>query len=143
MPFYPGEIVKPALIDTDIISHYLRNHPIVIKRFKEYLKEHHIVNFSIISYYEILSGLKYKDARKQLKSFQEFAENSRVLPVAESSIKISSEIYADLRRKGELIDDIDILIAGIALANNLVIVTHNASHFDRIEGLDVEDWAVA
>jgi len=55
-------------------------------------------------------------------------------------MKISAEIYSDLRKKGELIDDIDILIAGIAKANNLVLVTHNRSHFERIMDLEIEDW---
>lgn len=142
MHFHPGEIVKPALIDTDIISLYLRNHNIVKKHFKEYLINHHVINFSIISYYEILSGLKYKDARKQLKSFREFSDNCNLLAVSEASIEISADIYSDLRRKGQIIDDIDILIAGIALANNLIIVTHNVAHFNRIKNLAVEDWTM-
>ncbi|MBI5473356.1 MAG: hypothetical protein HY961_13510 [Ignavibacteriae bacterium] len=34
----------------------------------------------------------------------------------------------------------DTLIAGIALANNLVIVTNNTAHFTRIKNLEVENW---
>jgi tRNA(fMet)-specific endonuclease VapC len=41
---------------------------------------------------------------------------------------------------GEPLDDIDLLIAGTAIANGLVLVTHNRQHFDRISGLTVEDW---
>lgn len=134
--------MKPALLDTDIISFYLRNHNIVKKHFKEYLIEYPAINFSIISYYEILSGLKYKDAYKQLKSFQEFSDNCNILTVSETSIEISADIYSDLRKKGQLIDDIDILIAGIALNNNLTIVTHNVAHFYRIRNLVVEDWTM-
>jgi tRNA(fMet)-specific endonuclease VapC len=40
-----------------------------------------------------------------------------------------------------LIDDIDLLIAGIAITNKLVLVTHNIKHFKRVENLDVYDWA--
>ena len=60
----------------------------------------------------------------------------------EDSIKISADIYADLRKKGELIEDIDILIAGIAISNNLVLVTKNKSHFSRIKKLNIEDWSI-
>lgn len=134
--------MKPALVDTDIISFYLRNHHIIKKHFEEYLIKYPIINFSIISYYEILSGLKYKDAHKQLKSFQEFADNCNIFTVSEASVKISADIYSDLRKKGQSIDDIDILIAGIALANNLTIVTHNVAHFNRIKNLVVEDWTI-
>ena len=132
--------MKPALIDTDIISLFLRHHPKVTNCFENYLKEHGKISFSILTYYEILSGLKYKDAKKQLNSFLRLAEYSLILPATVYSMEISAGIYADLRKKGELIDDIDIIIAGIALSNNLIIVTHNQSHFKRIEGLEIEDW---
>lgn len=133
--------MKPALIDTDILSLFLRNQLNVVKRFEEYLKEYEKINFSILTYYEILSGLKYKDAQKQLNSFLELTEHSSVLLVTEDTAEISAEIYADLRKRGELIDDIDILIAGITIAKKLVLVTHNRSHFERITDLEIEDWS--
>jgi len=133
--------VKPALIDTDILSLFLRNHPKVKQNFERYLTEYFTINFSIITYYEIVSGLKYKDAHKQLKAFEELAKNSSILLATEESMNIAAEIYADLRKKGELIDDIDILIAGIAKSNDLILVTHNRSHYDRISDLVIEDWS--
>ncbi len=132
--------MKPVLVDSDTISFYFRNHPKVVKHFKEYLDEFERINFSIISYYEILSGLKYRDARKQLAAFLEFVECNSMLPITKDSIEFSADIYADLRKKGKLVDDIDILIAGIALSNGLVVVTHNIDHFKRINGLESEDW---
>jgi tRNA(fMet)-specific endonuclease VapC len=132
--------VNPALIDTDTISFFLRGDTRVTQHAGEYLKEHGILNLSIITYYEILSGLKYKDARQQLDSFLQLAESSKILPATENAMEIAADIYADLRKDGQLIDDIDIIIAGIALSNNLVLVTHNRSHFDRIDGLKIEDW---
>jgi tRNA(fMet)-specific endonuclease VapC len=50
-------------------------------------------------------------------------------------------LYADLRKRGEPIDDIDLLIAGTAIANGLTLVTNNRKHFDRIAQLEVENWA--
>lgn len=135
-----GVIVKQALIDTDIISFFLRNNENVVKKFMNYLGEFERMNLGIISYYEILSGLKYKDTQKQLDAFLEFVEYSSIIPITKDSIEISADIYTDLRRKGILIDDIDILIAGIALSNNLILVTHNTNHFERIDGLETEDW---
>jgi tRNA(fMet)-specific endonuclease VapC len=34
----------------------------------------------------------------------------------------------------------DMLIAAIALANNLILVTHNTAEFSRVTGLKTEDW---
>jgi tRNA(fMet)-specific endonuclease VapC len=107
--------MKPALIDTNILSFFFRNHSLVIERFQAYLKEYDKINISIITYYEIVSGLKHRDAQKQLTSFQEFVSYNTILPLATSSAIISADIYANLRNKGTPIDDIDILIAGIAI----------------------------
>lgn len=134
--------MERVLIDTDILSLFLRGDPNVVKHAEKYVNEHQTLSFSIITLYEILSGLKYKDARKQLNLFEELASYSNILPLTRESVEISANIYADLRSKGDLIDDADILIAGIAMANSLDLATHNRSHFDRIEGLKVWDWAV-
>jgi tRNA(fMet)-specific endonuclease VapC len=50
--------MKPALIDTKILSFFFRNHSLVVECFQAYLKEHNKINISIITYYEIVSGLK-------------------------------------------------------------------------------------
>lgn len=54
---------------------------------------------------------------------------------------ISADIYANLRAQGTPIDDIDILIAGIAMENDLIVVTNNRRDFGLIEQLEVEDWS--
>jgi len=133
--------MKPALIDTNILSFFFRNHSLVVECFQTYLKEHDKINISIITYYEIVSGLKHRDAQKQLTSFQEFVSYNTVLPLTTSSAIISADIYANLRNKGTPIDDIDILIAGIAIANDLIIVTNNIRDFGKIENLEIQDWS--
>jgi len=119
---------------------FFKGHSKVVTCFETYLAQYDKVNLSIITYYEIVSGLKHRDAQKQLELFLAFASNNTVLPLTEQSVTISSEIYADLRSLGMPIDDIDILIAGTAIANDMVIVTHNRKHFDRIKALEVDDW---
>ncbi len=133
-------MIKPALIDTDILSMFLKGRSKVMAHFETYLAQYDKVNFSIVSYYEIVSGLRHRDAHKQLAMFVEFASQNVILPLTEKSVNISAEIYADLRSIGMPIDDIDLLIAGTAIANDMVLVTHNRKHFDRIGVLQVDDW---
>jgi tRNA(fMet)-specific endonuclease VapC len=66
--------MKACLLDTDILSLFFRNHPRVVEHCREYLKEYPCLAISQIPYYEILSGLKHRDANKQLDSFLEFTE---------------------------------------------------------------------
>ena len=131
-----------ALIDTDILSYYFKGDPIVVNNFKKYLSDYEIIEISIITYYEIMSGLLYKNALKQLEIFNDFVSENIVIALTEESCKISSEIYSKLRIKGELIDDIDLFIAGIAIENEMILVTNNENHFGRIEGLRIENWKI-
>lgn len=87
--------MKPTLVDTDILSMYFRGNEKVEENFENYIEEYGKINVSIITYYEIVSGLKHKDANKQLESFLKFAQQNTILPVTENSATISAEIYAN------------------------------------------------
>ena len=123
------EIMKPSLIDTDILSLFFRNNINVINNFRRYLSQDNCLNISIITYYEILSGLKHRDSQRRLHDFWEFISYNTLLPLTKDSIDISAHIYAKLRQKGTPVDDIDLLIAGVAIANDVILVTHNVKHF--------------
>lgn len=132
--------MKLSLLDTDILSEFLRGNPKVATKVDEHLEEYGLVNLSIITYYEILNGLLYKDAKKQLKKFTDFVELNKVIPMTMRTAKIAAEIFADLRKKGREIGHTDTLIAGIAIANDLQLITNNTDHFKRIKGLEIENW---
>ena len=52
-----------------ILSLFFRNQPLVVENFNAYIQEYGKINISIITYYEIVSGLKHRDAQKQLNQF--------------------------------------------------------------------------
>ena len=132
--------MKPSMLDTDILSEFLRGNSKVIAKVDEHLKEYGYINLSIITYYEILNGLLYKDARKQLAKFEEFVELNKVIPLTLRMAKTAAVIEADLRKKGTEIGHTDTLIAGIAMTSELQLVTNNTNHFKRIKGLDIANW---
>ncbi len=45
-----------------------------------------------------------------------------------------------LRPSGTPIGPYDVQIAAIAMANNLILVTHNTKEFNRVNELQIEDW---
>ena len=128
------------MLDTDILSEFLRGNLKVIAKVDEYLKEFGFIYLSIITYYEILNGLLYKDARKQLKKFEQFVELNKVIFLTLQTTKIAAEIQADLRKRGTQIGHTDTLIAGIAIANQMQLVTNNTEHFERIKGIQLANW---
>jgi tRNA(fMet)-specific endonuclease VapC len=130
------------MLDTDILSEFLRGNPKVIAKVDEYLKEYGIINISIITYYEILNGLLYKDANMQLARFEEFVALNKVIPLTMRMAKVAAEIQANLRKKGTVIGHTDTLIAGIAISGELQLVTNNTDHFKRIKGLEIANWTI-
>ena len=132
--------MKPSMLDTDILSEFLRGNLKVIAKVDEYLKEFGYINLSIITYYEILNGLLYKDARKQLSRFEEFVELNKVIPLTLRMAKTAAVIQADLRKKGTEIGHTDTLIAGISMTSELQLITNNINHFKRIKGLEIANW---
>ena len=132
--------MKLSMLDTDILSEFLRGNPKVVAKVEEHLKEYGFVSLSIITYYEILNGLLYKDARKQLSKFEEFVELNKVIPLTLRMAKTAALIQSDLRKKGLVIGHTDTLIAGIAITNEFQLITNNTEHFNRIKGLDIDNW---
>ncbi|MCF6269733.1 MAG: type II toxin-antitoxin system VapC family toxin [Melioribacteraceae bacterium] len=130
-----------VLIDTDILSYHFKGNKIVINNFQKYLQNYDLIEISLITYYEIVGGLLAKNATKQLKIFEDFVIENLIIPMTEKSAKISAELYSLLKKSGRTVDDIDLLIAGIAIDNEMIMVTNNESHFNRIPGLKVENWS--
>ncbi len=69
-----------------------------------------------------------------------FFARFRAMPFEDQAARIYGELRADLEGKGTPIGPNDLLIAAIALANDLTLVTHNTGEFSRIGGLTLEDW---
>ena len=69
-----------------------------------------------------------------------FISRITILTFDEVASAIYANIRADLEARGLLIGPLDMMIAAIALANNLTLVTHNTAEFSRIPGLNFVDW---
>lgn len=130
-----------ALLDTDTLSEVMKGRdPQVLQHAQRYLARHSCFTFSIITRYEILRGLKAKEATRQIATFEERCRQSIVLPLTDEVIVQAADIYADLYRQGQLISDADILVAATALVHGLVLITGNTAHFGRVSGLCIESW---
>lgn len=129
-----------TLLDSDTLSFYFKKYPKVVAEAQPYLQQHQIFTFSTITRFELLRGMKVRNASAQLKFFDLFCGQNEIIELNDKIIVRAADIYADLYKRGLLILDADILIAATALENNLPIVTNNESHFNRIKGLQVLNW---
>ena len=85
------------------------------------------IPLDVITRYEILRGLHAKNATAQL-------------PLTDAIVVRAAMIYADLHQRGILIGDADILIAATSLEQGLIVVTNNASHYQRVSGILYDNW---
>lgn len=133
-------VIMRILLDSDTISNMMRRHPNAVKRAAQYRNLYPTFTFSIITKYEIVRGLKIKDARKQLQVFEAFSAASEVLPITLEVVEEASNIYSELYRSGKPIGDADILIAATAIINDCILATGNGRHFARIPNLRIVNW---
>ncbi len=71
--------MRHALVDTDILSYFFKAEQNVVGQFKTYLKSYPRINISIITYYEILSGLEHLKASRQISEFETFVNANNIL----------------------------------------------------------------
>jgi tRNA(fMet)-specific endonuclease VapC len=132
--------MKRCTLDTNIITAFLKNDLRVVERVSNYLEYFDKLTINIISYYEILRGLKDLGNQEKLKNFEDFIQENELVLIRKDTAEKAAEIYADLKKDGNLIEDADILMAAIAIVDDLILITNNTSHFDRVEGLIIENW---
>ena len=75
----------------------------------------------------------------EIKKINKLIEYFDILPLSHQAEQYG-KIKSDLKKKGEIIDEFDMLIAGQALSENLTVVTDNIKHFNRIDGLKITNW---
>ena len=77
-----------------------------------------------------------------IEKYQQVERICQAYDFSSLEAKTYAKLKAELTKAGKIIEDFDLMIASICLANDLILVTHNLKHFKNIPGLKVEDWVV-
>jgi tRNA(fMet)-specific endonuclease VapC len=130
------------LLDTNIVSYWMRGDLEVIRRLREQPPSD--LALSAITLAEILYGITRSSTRKveHSRKIQQIRSVLRVYPFDDGAAEEYAEVRSQLEATGHPISERDTQIAAIALAHRLTVVTHNVKEFGRVAGLAVEDWAL-
>ncbi|AKV68184.1 MULTISPECIES: PIN domain-containing protein [Microcystis] len=79
---------------------------------------------------------------QNLAKLERFFNQFKILPFDQNSAKIAGRIRSQLNQLGIPVGGYDLQIAAIAMANELILITHNIREFSRIDGLKYEDWEI-
>jgi tRNA(fMet)-specific endonuclease VapC len=131
------------LLDTNIVTAYLKRHPSVRQRIRAAERAGRPVRLNAVSYYETKRGLLAIGAVRQLAAFERLWRVLGIVMIDQAVLDKAAELYAELRASGQLIEDADLLIAAIALVHDMTLVTNNTAHFTRITSLQIEDWLIS
>ncbi|AFZ34951.1 PilT protein domain protein [Stanieria cyanosphaera PCC 7437] len=129
------------LLDTDICIYWLKGNTTVRDKFNQ-------VNWTEIAICVITASELYFGAynsnkiAKNLKTAETFIQSLIVLPLSNNTIKKFGQLKTQLRQVGTPVADFDLLIASVALTENLILVTNNTRHYQRIVGLKLDNWSV-
>jgi predicted nucleic acid-binding protein len=133
--------VSDFVLDSNIVSFYIRQKQKIIQRVQEELMAGNEVLVGPIAYYEVKRGLISINAPQRLRQFYALCTVLGVGQLDNTILDTGAEIYRELRDKKSLIEDADILTAAFCLNHGFTLVTNNAGHFQAIPSLRFCDWA--
>ena len=129
------------MLDTNICIYVIKEKPeSVIRKFLKNNPEEMCI--SSITYAELLYGVeKSKAIQKNRIALSLFLSPIKILEFNDYAAQEYGQIRADLEQKGMPIGSMDMLIAGHAKAEDLILVTNNTKEFQRVAGRKLENWA--
>jgi tRNA(fMet)-specific endonuclease VapC len=129
-----------VILDTDVLIALLKGEPKADEALRNLEIKDDQAATTIISAYELLRGAYISsNPERNLAEVQELLSNMDVLDLTLQACEEASKIYRDLKRKGCLIGEYDVLIAGIAQAHAKTIMTRDA-HFRLIREIKTVEW---
>ena len=126
------------LLDTNICIYFLKAKFNLVSRIEK-------VGFENLFISEItVAELKYGAEKSEFPDenrliINELINKFKQLPIY-SALDIYAQEKARLKKSGLLVDDFDLLIGSTAIVNDMILVTNNEKHFDRLANLKIENW---
>lgn len=130
------------LLDTNICIYIAKDNPQAVRaRFAQHTLEELVM--SVVTLGELRFGAEKSQSRdRAIAVINKLEANMCIAPLTEAVGEHYGQIRAALQRRGELIGNNDLWLAAHARAEGWVLVTNNEREFVRVDGLQVENWAV-
>jgi len=130
--------LKQFLLDTNICIYFIKGLYELKSKFEDVGPENCFI--SEITLAELKFGVAKSQAKKKnQQALENFLSGVQILPIF-PALDIYASEKARLQKSGKVIDDFDLLIGTTAVSFDLVMVTNNTNHFNRIKDIKLEDW---
>ena len=128
------------LLDTNTCIEYLNDADCQVAKRLQSLGPVDVALCSIVKGELLYGAFHSDDPESNLRVLSEFFDGLVSLPFDDAAAEVYGRQRSALAKQGAPIGPNDLLIASIALAGELTLVTHNSREFDRVAGLRTEDW---
>ena len=126
-------------LDTDIIAFILRGDEKIKKKISSVDPES--ISITTITLCELFKGAyKSSRAKENVSMVHDILRNYNLLSLNITSSEIYGMVFIKLEKEGKLTQVLDLMIASIAKANNLILITRNKKDFENIPDLKLEVW---
>ncbi len=130
--------MRKFLLDTNICVYFLKGQYSLDKKIEK--AEIRNCFISEITIAELKFGAENSENKERnRKTVDEFVSKFTIIPVF-NSLDIYAKEKSRLRKIGLPLDDFDLLIGSTAISNKLTLVTRNVSDFERMAGIEIENW---
>ncbi len=131
--------MKNYILDSDILIYFLNGQKEVVEQMVAIPQDN--LYITRINYTELFYGAyNSKRVEENLKTIIPFLANFIVLEFDKESSEIFAKTKASLKQNGNIIADMDLMIASIALHHSMTLVSNNTKHFKRIANLRLENF---
>lgn len=126
------------LLDTNICIYFLKGRYGLVEKIERIGFENLFI--SEITVAELKYGVeKSTNPEKNRPVINGLIDRFKQLPIY-GALDVYAKEKARLQKAGNIVDDLDLFIGATAIENNMVLVTNNEKHFDRLQNIKVENW---
>jgi len=127
------------LLDSNTVIYFFKN----AGQVRNHMRQHEDQDFKLCTpvLWELLTGAnKARDSSAQHARLALFQSRFELLPFDQEVARHAAQVRAQLEAQGTPIGAVDTMIAGVALAHEHVLVTRNVREFERVQGLQIQNW---
>jgi tRNA(fMet)-specific endonuclease VapC len=127
------------VLDTNTLIYYFKGQGQVAENFANVSAQE--ISIPTIVFFELQVGIaKSTSPAKRTQQLQELMSRVNLVLFEREAALAAAKIRAELEQQGTPIGQMDVLIAGTAIALQSTLVTHNIKEFSRVSGLKIVDW---
>jgi tRNA(fMet)-specific endonuclease VapC len=127
------------ILDTNTLIYYFKGQGQVAENFANVSAQE--ISIPTIVLFELQVGIaKSNSPAKRTQQLQELLSRVNLVLFDREAALAAAKIRAELEQQGTPIGQMDVLIAGTAIALQSTLVTHNVKEFSRVSGLTIVDW---